>query len=138
MLWPITTAVNAAGHLAIGGVDLVDLAREYGFSDIDGRQVPLGKGDCPESRAAYHRLLAEWEARGGRPALPATAPAAELVTINVLIDRFWPHAERYYRRPAGTPTPLGAAATAAYALHIARGHGELDSSSIIKLINPDQ
>jgi len=37
---------------------------------------------------------------------------------------------------AGTPTPLGAAATAAYALHIARGNGELDSSSIIKLINP--
>jgi 3-hydroxyisobutyrate dehydrogenase len=38
---------------------------------------------------------------------------------------------------AGTATPLGAAATAAYALHIARGHGELDSSSIIKLINPN-
>ena len=37
---------------------------------------------------------------------------------------------------AGTPTPLGAAATAVYALHIARGNGELDSSSIIKLINP--
>src|SRR5262249_55523834 len=37
---------------------------------------------------------------------------------------------------AGTPTPLGAAATAASALHIARGNGELDSSSIIKLINP--
>jgi 3-hydroxyisobutyrate dehydrogenase len=38
---------------------------------------------------------------------------------------------------AGTATPLGAAATAAYALHIARGNGELDSSSIIKLINPE-
>lgn len=30
VLWPITTAVNAAGHLAIGGVDLADLAREWG------------------------------------------------------------------------------------------------------------
>jgi diaminopimelate decarboxylase len=30
MLWPITTGINAAGHLAIDGVDLVDLAREYG------------------------------------------------------------------------------------------------------------
>lgn len=30
MLWPITTAINAAGHLAIGGVDLVDLAAEFG------------------------------------------------------------------------------------------------------------
>jgi 3-hydroxyisobutyrate dehydrogenase len=38
---------------------------------------------------------------------------------------------------AGTATPLGAAATAAYALHIANGFGDLDSSSIIKLINPD-
>jgi 3-hydroxyisobutyrate dehydrogenase len=38
---------------------------------------------------------------------------------------------------AGTATPLGAAATAAYALHIANGHGDLDSSSIVKLINPD-
>lgn len=38
---------------------------------------------------------------------------------------------------AGSPTPLGAAATAAYAMHIANGHGNLDSSSIIKLINPD-
>lgn len=38
---------------------------------------------------------------------------------------------------AGTPTPLGAAATAAYAMHIANGNGDLDSSSIIKLIKPD-
>ena len=38
---------------------------------------------------------------------------------------------------AGTATPLGAAATAAYALHVARGNGELDSSSIIRLINPE-
>jgi 3-hydroxyisobutyrate dehydrogenase len=38
---------------------------------------------------------------------------------------------------AGTATPLGAAATAAFALHVANGHGDLDSSSIVKLINPD-
>jgi len=38
---------------------------------------------------------------------------------------------------AGVGTPLGAAATAAYALHVAKGNGDLDSSSIIKLINPD-
>jgi 3-hydroxyisobutyrate dehydrogenase len=38
---------------------------------------------------------------------------------------------------AGTATPLGAAATAAYAMHIANGDGDLDSSSIIKLLNPD-
>ena len=30
MLWPTTTSINAAGHLAIGGVDLTALAAEYG------------------------------------------------------------------------------------------------------------
>ena len=38
---------------------------------------------------------------------------------------------------AGTPTPLGAAATAAFAMDIAKGFGDLDMSSIVKLINPD-
>jgi len=38
---------------------------------------------------------------------------------------------------AGTPTPLGAAATAAFAMHVAQGFGNLDMSSIVKLINPD-
>ena len=38
---------------------------------------------------------------------------------------------------AGTPTPLGAAATAAFAMHIANGYGDLDLSSIVKLIDPD-
>ena len=38
---------------------------------------------------------------------------------------------------AATPTPLGAVATAAYAMHINNGFGELDSSSVAKLFNPD-
>ena len=38
---------------------------------------------------------------------------------------------------AGTPTPLGAAATAAFAMHIANGFGDLDMSSIVKLVNPE-
>jgi 3-hydroxyisobutyrate dehydrogenase len=38
---------------------------------------------------------------------------------------------------SGTSTPLGAAATAAYSMHIANGHGDLDASSIVKLIQPD-
>jgi 3-hydroxyisobutyrate dehydrogenase len=37
---------------------------------------------------------------------------------------------------AGTATPLGAAATAAFALHVGNGYGDLDLSSIVKLINP--
>ena len=38
---------------------------------------------------------------------------------------------------AGTSTPLGAAAAAAFAMHATNGHGHLDTSSIIKLINPE-
>ncbi len=37
---------------------------------------------------------------------------------------------------AGTPTPLGAAATAAFAIHVANGNGELDTSSICRLLDP--
>jgi 3-hydroxyisobutyrate dehydrogenase len=38
---------------------------------------------------------------------------------------------------AGSSTPLGAAATAAFALHVGNGFADEDSSSIIKLIKPD-
>lgn len=38
---------------------------------------------------------------------------------------------------AASPTPLGAAATAAYQQHVNNGFGDLDQSSICKLIDPD-
>jgi 3-hydroxyisobutyrate dehydrogenase len=38
---------------------------------------------------------------------------------------------------AGTSTPLGAAAAAAFAIHDANGNSHLDTSSIVKLIKPD-
>ena len=38
---------------------------------------------------------------------------------------------------AGSPTPLGAVATASYQQHINNGHGDLDNSSICKLIDPE-
>lgn len=37
---------------------------------------------------------------------------------------------------AASPTPLGAVATAAFQQHINNGHGDLDSSSICRLIDP--
>ena len=33
-------------------------------------------------------------------------------------------------------TPLGAVATAIYAAHVNNGHGDLDSTSVIKMIDP--
>ena len=38
---------------------------------------------------------------------------------------------------AGSPTPLGAIATAAYQQHINNGYGDLDNSSICRLIDPE-
>lgn len=38
---------------------------------------------------------------------------------------------------AGTATPLGAAATAAYSMLITQGDGDLDMTAIVKLIKPD-
>lgn len=38
---------------------------------------------------------------------------------------------------AGTSTPLGAAAAAAFAIHDANGNSHLDTSSIVKVIKPD-
>jgi len=38
---------------------------------------------------------------------------------------------------AGSPTPLGAAATAAYQQHVNNGYGDLDNTSICKLIDPE-
>ena len=38
---------------------------------------------------------------------------------------------------AGSPTPLGAVATAVYQQHINNGHGDLDNASICKMIDPD-
>ena len=38
---------------------------------------------------------------------------------------------------AGTPTPLGAVATASYQQHVNNGFGNLDNASICKLIDPD-
>jgi integrase len=66
------------------------------------RDVLLGKFGTAASRAAYARVIAEWEASGRH--LPQTATAVAALTINELIFRFWPHAEQHYRHPDGTTT----------------------------------
>jgi integrase len=56
----------------------------------------------PESRAKYDKLIGAWLAN--KRQLPADVPAAIGPTIAVIIQRFWTHAETYYRKPDGTPT----------------------------------
>jgi integrase len=70
---------------------------------IDGRDYYLGRYDSPESYAKYHRLLAERYALGS-VAKPHTDHQSDL-TVNELLLAFVNHAETYYRREDGTPTP---------------------------------
>jgi integrase len=61
------------------------------------RDVLLGIWRSKESRLAYARVIAEWEARDRSL---STATMLD-VTVAELIDRYWPHCERHYRRADG-------------------------------------
>ncbi|HXH20393.1 MAG TPA: diaminopimelate decarboxylase [Dehalococcoidia bacterium] len=52
---PLTSRINEAGHLAVGGCDLVDLAREFG--------TPLYVFDEADLRARARELLSEFRSR---------------------------------------------------------------------------
>jgi hypothetical protein len=82
------------------------------YVTLDGRPVYLGTYNSPESHAAYLRVIGEWLARG-RTSAPAAATTAEDgddstprdpasgLTVTMLLDAYWQHAERYYCRPDG-------------------------------------
>lgn len=65
------------------------------------RDYWLGEHGTPESREAYHRIIAQWEAAGRR--LPADDSAGACsatttsVTITELVRDYWRWAEEYYR-----------------------------------------
>jgi integrase len=74
---------------------------------IAGRDIYLGKHGTPESKAKYHRLLAE------RAASIAAVPAAEVESASVaprdlsiaeMLAAYFDHAARYYRDAAGRAT----------------------------------
>ncbi|MFW6060871.1 MAG: hypothetical protein ACODAQ_11880, partial [Phycisphaeraceae bacterium] len=70
------------------------------FVVLDGRRVPCGRWGTEASRQRYDRAIAEWLANGRQRPLPKN----ELVTIAVLVDRYWSHAENYYMHRDGSPT----------------------------------
>jgi hypothetical protein len=59
------------------------------------RDVLLGRYGTPESQAEYRRVLAEWQAAGGRLQQPSQGTAAGL-TVNELLVACWQHAVTYY------------------------------------------
>ena len=52
MLWPITTGTTPEGHLAVGGVDLVALAREHGTPLYVYDEATI-RDRCRRYRAAF-------------------------------------------------------------------------------------
>ena len=59
----------------------------------------LGRYDLPQTREAYHRLLAEWIANG------RTMPVAQdEITVMEVIAKFWDYAKGYYVEPDGKPS----------------------------------
>ena len=69
------------------------------FVEVDGSRHYLGDFDSPESREAYRRLIVEWATGGAYTAVPQ-----DEITVIELADRFWQHAQRYYRNADGSLT----------------------------------
>jgi integrase len=63
------------------------------------RDVLLGKFATKKSREEYARVIAGWEASGR-----AIGTAAAEITVAGLIERYWQHIEKHYRRPDGART----------------------------------
>lgn len=64
---------------------------------LDGQDIYLGKYGTAASRQQYNRLIAEWLAAGRR--LPVGQGE---ITVIEMLDRFWQHAEKYYRHGDGS------------------------------------
>src|SRR5262249_62380334 len=77
-------------------------ARRCAVVTIAGKDHSLGAYDSPESWEKYHRLVAEWFARGGNPP-PPDEPEAARFTVNELILRYWRFVRDYYVKE-GRPT----------------------------------
>jgi integrase len=66
------------------------------------RDYWLGEAQSPQSREAYHRLIAEWEANGRRlpdpPAKPGALGTAAIspLTVSDLMRQYWRWARDYY------------------------------------------
>ncbi len=60
---------------------------------LDSRKFYLGRYGTKQTKASYHRVLAEYEANGGT--LPNCDP--QTITVKEVIAAYWKYAERLYR-----------------------------------------
>jgi integrase len=66
------------------------------------RDILLGRYGTEASLGLYHRVIAEWQASGGRP--PRRTLGQNEPSVNEIILAYWQHVESYYRHPDGRPT----------------------------------
>jgi hypothetical protein len=69
---------------------------------IGGRDIYLGPYGTKTSKAEYDRVVAEWLVSGRHSSGPTAGPRD--LTVAEVVDRFWIHAQAYYRHADGTPT----------------------------------
>ncbi len=85
------------------------------------RDYWLGEYGTPESRERYHRLIAEWEARGRRLPLPTSVAPENTpesgLTVTEMVHQYWSWARSYYHR-----TRAGAVKSAIRLLRRFYGH----------------
>jgi len=65
---------------------------------LNGTSFFVGANGSPEAEQNYNRVIAEWLSNGRQ------SSAANQITIDQVIARFWVYAEGYYRSPDGQPT----------------------------------
>ena len=68
---------------------------------LNGKDIYLGPHGTKLSGAEYDRIIAEWLVRGKRSNFTSD------LTFTELIADFLDHADKYYRRPDGTPGATG-------------------------------
>lgn len=69
---------------------------------IDGHDHYLGAHNTEQSRERYNRLVAEWFARGQKPAITVFADGR--LSVGQLTLKYLAYAEKYYRKPDGSLT----------------------------------
>lgn len=73
---------------------------DIGFVEVDGHRTYFpGAYGSPESKQAYHRLVARYHAGGQVDPDPV-----DDLTVEELVARYWPHVKQHYRRPDGIAT----------------------------------
>jgi 3-hydroxyisobutyrate dehydrogenase len=110
--------VNACNKVVLS--EMLALARDGG---LDGARMPeIMKGGSADSR----QLQREVPRMAARDFQPHGTARTILKDLDIVAD---------FTRASGTAMPLTALVNALYRLHVARGDGDLDSISIVKLFD---